>query len=93
MKTKTIKSTKPESKIVPTSRALYKVIIQKMVYNKRATEENRAAARRVVIVTGETVDKGVEHLRDVLEKAGAFKDSTGEIVTLLPAGECVTLMA
>jgi len=70
---------------------LYKVVIQGLVYGNKPNDERRLRARRVVVVNAETIAKGVEHLRDVLTQAGAFNDTSGEIVSVEPAGSVVTL--
>lgn len=71
---------------------LYKVCIEKLILNKpKPTERERANARRVVVVSRETVERGNEFLLETLRKAGVLDNTTGRILEVLPANDCVVL--
>ncbi len=75
---------------------LYKVVIQKDIPGKgKPTEQDRARARRVVVVDGPPAihlsQTCMDFLKTTLEQAGAFAGTTGEIVSITPAGPVITL--
>ena len=71
--------------------SLFKVVIQRPVIGKRSTDELRCLNRRVVVVGADTVNRGLAHLRDVLTRLGILANTTGEIVSIEPAPECVVI--
>jgi hypothetical protein len=68
---------------------LYKVVIQKPVPGKsHPTEEQKRRHQRVVVVSDDVVRR---NRIAALEAAGVLEGTTGEIVSVSPAGDVVVL--